>query len=280
MSRTRQSTYRANRQQANTQQRRLNPVFGSVGLFSSDNNSNYQSLRLNIEKRLNHGFTITANYAWSHMLDDQSANGANGRTDPFDRRLDYGVSNDDVPNIFNFTSAWQIPALPVHGLTGKLINGWQVSNIISWRSGFPYSIFSNVDNSLSGVSSDRADYIGGPAALDPDRSHGQLVQEYFNTAAFVPNAIGTFGSSGKNILRGPRYFNMDMAVLKNFVITERTSVQFRSEFFNLFNNVNFAIPNHYLGTTGFGQITSVLNGATPGLPGGPRIIQFALKLMF
>jgi hypothetical protein len=266
--------------EANTQQRRLNPVFGSVGLLSSDNNSNYQSLRLNIEKRLNHGFTITANYTWSHMLDDESPNGSNGRTDPFDRRLDYGNSNDDVPNVFNFTSAWQIPALPVHGLTGKLINGWQVSNIISWRSGFPYSIFSNADNSLSGVGSDRTDYIGGQASLDPDRSHGQLIQEYFNTAAFVPNATGTFGNSGKNILRGPRYFNMDMAVLKNFMITERTSVQFRSEFFNLFNNVNFAIPNNYFGTTGFGQITSVLNGGQPGFPGGPRIIQFALKLLF
>lgn len=266
--------------EANTQERRLNPLFGSVGLFSSDNNSNYQSVRLNIEKRFSHGFTITANYAGSRMLDDQSAAGANGRTDPFNRGFDYGVSNDDVPNVFNFTSAWQIPNLPLQGLTGKLINGWQVSNIVSWRSGFPYSIFSNVDNSLSGVGSDRADYIGGLAILDPDRSHGQLVQQYFNTAAFVPNAIGTFGNSGKNILRGPRFFQMDLAVLKNFSITERTSLQFRSEFFNVFNNVNFANPNNYLGTTGFGQITSVLNNDTPGSPGQPRIIQFALKLLF
>jgi hypothetical protein len=264
----------------NTQQRRLNPLFGSVGLFSSDNNSNYQSLRLNIEKRLSHGFTITANYTRSRMFDDQSPSGSNGRIDPFNRRLDYGISSDDVPNLFNFTSAWQIPALPLHGLSGKLINGWEVSNIISWRSGFPFSIFSNVDNSLTGVGSDRADYIGGPAALDAGRSHGQLVQQYFNAAVFVPNLIGTFGNTGKNILRGPRFFNTDVALLKNFTVTERIAVQFRSEFFNIFNNVNFAQPQNYLGTSSFGQITSVLNGGTAGSPGEPRIIQFALKLLF
>ena len=195
--------------EANTQQRRINPNFGSVGLFSSDNNSHYESLRLNFEKRISHGFSLLANYTRSRLLDDLSPNGANGRTDPFDRRFDYGVSNDDIPNLFNFSATYQIPAAPLHGLVNKLVNGWELSNIITWRSGFPYSIFSNVDNSLSGIGSDRADYIGGQASLNPDRPHGELVQEYFNTAVFVPNAIGTFGSSGKNILRGPR-FSSDM----------------------------------------------------------------------
>jgi hypothetical protein len=81
---------------ANTQQRRLNPVFGSVGLFSSDNNSHYYSMRLNLEKRFSRGFTILANYTWSKMIDDLSPAGANGRTGPFNRRNDYGISNDDL----------------------------------------------------------------------------------------------------------------------------------------------------------------------------------------
>jgi hypothetical protein len=260
-----------NSTEANTQQRRINPLFGSVGLFSSDNDSHYESLRLNLEKRFSKGFTILANYTHSRILDDLSANGGNGQTNPFDRRFDYGVSNDDVPNVFNFSGVWQIPNAPLHGLANKLANGWELTAIANWRSGFPYSVFSNVDNSFSGIFSDRADYIGGPASLDSGRPHGQLVQEYFNVAAFVPNAIGTFGNSGKNILRGPRFFDTDLGLLKDFAISERWKLQFRAEFFNAFNNVNFMQPQNYLGSSSTGQITSANN---------PRILQFALKLNF
>lgn len=260
-----------NSTEANTQQRRINPVFGSVGLFSSDNNSHYESLRLNLEKRFSKGFTILANYTRSKILDDLSANGGNGRTDPFNRRFDYGISNDDVPNVFNFSGVWQIPNAPLHGLANTLANGWELTAITNWRSGFPFSVFSNVDNSFSGIFSDRADYIGGPASLDSGRPHGALIQEFFNVSAFVPNAIGTFGNSGKNILRGPRYFDTDLGLLKHFAITERWNLQFRAEFFNAFNNVNFGQPQNYLGSSSTGQITSA---------GNPRILQFALKLSF
>ncbi len=255
---------------ANTQQRRLNPLFGSVGLFSSDNNSHYESLRLNVERRFSRGLSLLANYTRSRMLDDQSPNGANGRTDPFNRALDYGVSSDDFPNVFNFSATWQLPATPFRGLAARLVNGWELTAITNWRSGIPYSIFSNVDNSLSGVGSDRADYIGGPAMLS-GQSRAAFLQEAFNVSAFVPNAIGTFGNSGKNILRGPRFFDTDMGLLKNFAVVERVAVQFRAEFFNVFNNVNFSNPQNYLGSTSTGQITSA---------GNPRVIQLALKLTF
>ncbi len=130
---------------------------------------------------------------------------------------------------------------------------------------------SGTDNSFSGVGSDRADYIGGPVMLDPNRPHGQLIAQYFNTAAFATNAIGTFGNSGKNILRGPGFFDTDLALLKNTKITERFNVQFRAEFFNAFNNVNFNNPNTNLSSSSFGRITSA---------GDPRILQFALKTIF
>jgi Carboxypeptidase regulatory-like domain len=255
---------------ANTQDRRVNPLFGSVGLFSSDNNSHYESLRVNVEKRFSRGLSLLANYTWSKLIDDLSPNGANGRTDPFNRGFDYGLSSDDFPHVFNFSATWQIPQAPLHGLTSKLLNGWELTAITNWRAGIPYSVFSNEDNSLTGVGSDRADYIGG-ASLDPGRSHGALVQEGFNTSAFVPNAIGTFGTSGKNILRGPRFFDTDLGLLKNFPLFERTSLQFRAEFFNAFNHVNFSNPQNYLGSSSTGQITSA---------NSPRILQLALKLMF
>ncbi|HLJ17276.1 MAG TPA: TonB-dependent receptor [Bryobacteraceae bacterium] len=256
--------------ESNTQARRLNPNFGSVGLFSSSNDSHYNSLRLNLEKRFSHGFSILTNYTWSKMIDD-FAGGGNSQTNPFFRRFDYGLSNDDVPWVFNFSGLWQIPNAPVHGLGGKLINGWQLSAITSWRAGFPYSVYSGLDNSFSSVGHDLADYTGGAAGLDTSRSHGQLVSQFFNTSVFQVNAIGTFGNSGKNILFGPRSFNTDLGLQKNFAIVERVSTQFRAEFFNAFNDVNFGVPGSTVGGSSFGKLTSAAD---------PRILQFALKLMF
>ena len=89
----------------------------------------------------------------------------------------------------------------------------------------------------------------------------------------MANAPGTFGNSGRNILRGPKFFNMDFGLLKTTNITERTRIQFRAEFFNLFNNVNFQFPNANASSSQFGRVTSVV-------PDSQRIIQFGLKLVF
>ena len=172
---------------------------------------------------------------------------------------------------FTVSGVWQIPSPVTHGMAGKLASGWELTSVVLWRSGFPFSIVSGSDNSFSGVGIDRADYIGGPTRLDNSRPHGQLIAQYFNTAAFTTNAIGTFGNSGKNILRGPRYFNTDAALLKNTHVTERVNVQFRAEFFNIFNNVHFNNPSTNLSSASFGRITSAAD---------PRIMQFGLKTIF
>ena len=95
--------------------------------------------------------------------------------------------------------------------------------------------------------------------------------EFFDTSKFVRNEIGTFGNSGRNILRGPRFFNADMSLLKDTRVTERVSVQLRAEFFNIFNTVRFNTPNRNVSSSQFGRITSARD---------PRIIQFGLKLLF
>ncbi len=253
---------------ANTQQRRLYPQLGPVGLFSSDDNSHYHSLQLNLEKRFSRGFTILANYTWSKLIDDY---GPSGTTNPFNRRFDYGISNDDVPHVVHFSGLWQIPRVNVRGPADRLLNGWELTAITLWRSGFPFTVTSGVDNSFSGVGLDRADYLGGQVSLDPGRPHGQLIANYFNTAVFARNAVGTFGSEGKNLLRGPGMFDTDLGLIKNTKITERLNTQFRAEFFNAFNNVNFSGPSSSLSSSSFGRITSA---------GDPRILQLALKLVF
>jgi hypothetical protein len=257
----------------NTQQRRINPNFGNVGYYNSFYNSHYNSLQLNLEKRFNLGLSLLANYTWSKMIDNFGVYGG-FNTDPFDPNFDYGLSNDDVTHVIHFSGIWQVPTPKLTGVAGGFTKGWELTSIVNWRSGFPFPVYSGIDNSFSGVGVDRADFVGtslSQAKLDPNRSHGELIQQYFNPNVFVPNAVGTFGNSGRNILRGPGSFVTDFGVVKNTKVTEKTSVQFRAEFFNFFNNVNFGQPDNSIADSTVGQITGA---------GSPRILQFALKLLF
>ncbi len=249
----------------NTQARRFYKNFSRIGLYESNNNTNYHSLQLNAEKRYARGLSLLASYTWSKKFDDY------GWTNPFNRRFDYGLSREDVPHNFKLSNVWQAPNLKVSGFAGKILNGWMLNSIVTWQSGFPFSIASGRDNSFSGVSRDRADFRGGKANLGSDRSHGDMVARYFDISLFTPNAVGTFGNSGKNNIRGPGFFNTDLGILKATNVTERVSVQFRTEMFNVFNNVNFNGPNSNQSAAQFGRITSSLD---------PRILQFGIKLLF
>lgn len=255
--------------EANTQSRRLYPDFSSIGIYGSGHNSNYNGLQITAQHRFSHGLETLANYTWSKAIDNY------GGSDPFYANFDYGISAYNIPALFNLSEVWTVPHFSkAGGALGKLANGWELSGIWTWRSGFPFSVFSGVDNSFSGVGSDRADFTGSnlsQAKLNADRPHGQLIQQYFNTALFAPNAVGTFGNTAKDFLNGPGYFDVDMGLLKTTAITEKVSAQFRAEFFNLFNNVNFGQPGGTLGSSSFGVISSALD---------PRILQLALKLSF
>jgi len=253
---------------ANTQQRRIYTDFTTIGLYSSDSNSHYNALQLGVEKRVGRGLSVLANYTWSKAIDDY------GASNPFNRKFDYGKSDEDIPHLFKFSNIWQIPTPHMKGIGGKVLNGWEVNSILIWRSGFPFSILSGRDNSFSAVGRDRADFTGtnlAAAQLGSGRPHAQLVQRWFDTSVWAPNAVGTFGNTGRNILRGPRSFDTDLGLLKTTQVTERMSIQFRSEFFNIFNNVNFRNPGGTLGGGDFGRLTSALD---------PRIIQFGLKVLF
>lgn len=250
---------------ATTQQRRPFQSFGPIGFYESGNNTHYNSLQFNMEKRFSHGYTVLASYTWSKKVDDY------GWTTPDNRLFDHGLSREDIPHNFKFSNVWRVPNIRVKGVAGRLANGWMLNSIVIWQSGFPFSVSSGRDNSLTGIGRDRADYLGGDATLDTGRPHGELIAKYFNTAVFASNAIGTFGNSGKNTLRGPRYFNTDFGVTKRTELAERVAVDFRAEFFNVFNNVNFGLPGSNQSSGQFGRITSALD---------PRIVQFGLRLQF
>jgi hypothetical protein len=145
-----------------------------------------------------------------------------------------------------------------------------MNGIFNFQSGTPFSVTSGVDNSQSAINADRANLIGDPH-LDSGRPTAQLIQKYFNTAAFTVNPVGTFGNAGRNILFGPGVKNIDFGIIKTFSMKERYKLQFRAEAFNLFNHPNFNNPNANVSAATFGKITAV---------GAPRVLQLALKAMF
>ncbi len=256
---------------ANTQARRINQNFGNVSLYPDSYNARYNSLQLSMEKRFSRGLSVVCNYTWEKTLDDFPAGGA--VTDPFNLRNDWGLSNDNVSHVFHLSEVWQVPHFQLNGFAGRLANGWEVTSISTWQGGFPFSVFSGLDNSFSGVGYDHADFTGSnySQAVLSGQSHGQMVNQYFKTSLFTYNAIGRFGDAGKNVLIGPRSFNTDLALIKDTTVTEYTKVQFRAEFFNVFNNVNFYAPSNSVVNQNFGAITSAKD---------PRILQFALKFVF
>jgi hypothetical protein len=251
----------------NTQDRRVYPNFGPVTRNDGAGNSNYHSLQWSLEKRFGRGFSMLTSYTWSKNIDDLST------ANPFNRTISRGLASFDVPHNFKFSNLWEVPRLPFGRTAGKLLNGWQLNSILVWQSGFPFTVSSGVDNSFSGVGGDRADYIGGNAKLSDDRPLNDKLLQWFDTTRFVANAPGTFGNSGRGILRGPGYFNTDLGVLKSTAVTERLNVQFRAEFFNVFNHPNFRLPTSNISSSQRGRITAVVDD-------NQRIIQFGLKLLF
>jgi hypothetical protein len=127
-----------------------------------------------------------------------------------------------------------------------------------------------VDNSRSGQNLDTADLAGTPSLTSGSR--GDKVARWFDTKAYVVNALGTFGNVGISTLRGPGLWNVDMGLFKVFRFLETRELQFRSEFFNIFNNANLGLPNATVVSSAFGRITTT---TTP-----PRVIELGLKIRF
>lgn len=277
--------------EANTQQRRVYPDYGSIALINSGVDSNYNALQITVEKRLAHGFSLLSSFAWSKVLDDFAPN----KDTPYftnsctcGRHFDYGPSDDDLSKVFKINGDYETPLVHINRGADAVLNGWEVTGISSWYpSGNPFTIVSGVDNSFSAIGADRADLINVSDIKDTltrHRPHPGVIGQWFNPADFTANAIGTFGDTGKNGLRGPGYFNTDFAAIKNTNI-ERLSVQLRAEFFNVTNHPNFGTPANSQNSPGFGQIGGTLGSNAYGGPTAygtsqPRIMQFGVKASF
>ncbi|HYK62574.1 MAG TPA: carboxypeptidase regulatory-like domain-containing protein [Bryobacteraceae bacterium] len=272
------------------QQRRpfneLYPQFAGIYQLEASANANYNALQIVLRRRFSQGLTLFASHVWSHSIDDASNGfcsctaGVSLPQNSFDTRAEKAASSFDQRQRFtvNFVYDADFLARALRMWPKRLTEGWQLSGIYTLASGLPITPFWNgtAPSGSGETSNDRPDVIGNPND-GPKRRDA-----WFNTAAFVAPVPGTFGNAGRNSIIGPRTNSADFSVLKTTQIRERMNLQFRSEFFNIFNHPNFALPNATFNSSGFGTIASTADVAAgnPLGDGGPRLIQFALKLMF
>jgi hypothetical protein len=268
----------------NPQLRAALPQFAPYEVTAAWGNSSYEAGQVKVEKRFSKGLSFLASYTFGKSIDYQSA--THGSAQPgegiqngLDFKADRAVSDFDVPQNFVFSFVYNLPfgaGQRFGGGAGKvpryLMTGWQVNGIIGAHSGFPVNIYIPFDNANTGsgtVGSLERPSVSGP--LLPSGFHRSL-QEWFDTTAVFLAPFGTaYGNLGRNPIRQDRFSNVDFGLTKNSKLTERTSLEFRSEFFNLFNHPNFGPPDGNFSDLTFGQVLSA---------GNPRFIQFGLKFLF
>jgi hypothetical protein len=259
---------------ANTDSRRPMPEFTQLTFAGTYGISNYDALVLSLEKRFARGLTFLAGFSWQKSLDIASNTAFEGDLGayPYGSIMkDYAVSDFNRKARFTGSFNYEIPG-PKTGAIRYLAADWQINGILILQTGAPLTISTGFDNSFSGINHDRVDIIGDPA-LSGDRGRGAQILQWFNTAAFTPNAPGTFGTLGRNTLVGPGFANMDVSVFKaiSMPYSERHKVELRAEFFNALNRVNLNNPTTSYNSSIFGRITGT---------GDPRIIQLGLRYSF
>ena len=258
---------------ATTNQRRpLFPTFNAITTIESTGRSTYHSLQLTLDKRMSKGFSVLTSYTLSKNMDHAGEGKQTGvtQTNPFDLEFDWGPSNADRRHRLVASALWQIPGEFGNPVARGVLSGWSVTGILALQSGAGFTVTSGVDNARSGTGGQRADISGDPD-LPSDRSTQEKILQWFNTAVYTPNELGTFGNSGRNSLRGPGSKNVDLGLHKTFSTGHGTRLQLRIEAFNAFNWVNLGNPNTSQNSANFARITSA---------GSPRVMQAALRVSF
>lgn len=257
-----------------------------INFFKSDGGSKYNSLQSRLEKRFTHGFSVLATYTYSHAEDNASnANLGSQNNDGFrwfkHPEWEKGNASFDVRHRFTASYIYELPfgngkslLGDAHGAMQQVVGGWQVAGITTVSSG---NWFTPTDSNGSFANSDG---LQMPDVIANPNGKPCLPGTFFNTCAFVDPPLGSFGDAGRNSIRGPGFQIWDFSVFKMFNLTERTHLEFRTEFFNVPNHTNFLLSKSgpqqgnnstVLGASQFGFLTA----ARP-----PRQIQFALKLSF
>jgi len=246
--------------------------FGSEAYFSSVGASSYNSLQLSLQHTAK-TLQFLVGYTLSKSLD--YASGFGEPVNPFNAKLSRGLSSFDQRQNLVISYSYNLP-INVEGLTGKFVNGWQLSGITNFSKGLPVFIFENDDHSLLGTDNsgpmpigiDTPNYSGGKIHYENPRT---VFNPYFDKTQFSAEPIGQLGTSRRSFFAGAGLNNFDMALSKETEIHEQLKLQFRAEFFNIFNHTQFANIDGNFNSATFGNATTAND---------PRIGQLALKLAF
>jgi Carboxypeptidase regulatory-like domain/TonB-dependent Receptor Plug Domain len=265
-------------------------VFGNITDQTSDANSIYNSLQVDLNKRFSHGLQMLHSYTWSHSIDNASGLRVNGNA--LNARLDRGNSEFDVRHRYTGSLVWDIPGFhDQRSAAGRVLGGWQIAGVIVAQTGFPFDITEPQDRCLCDGGTQRPDSTGvAPSFVDPRTNSFGVQNAYFEgtgggsataatnpyfrrvgTGASFAQGAGRFGDLGRNVFHGPGITTVDLALTKRFRIAEQHHVELRGEAFNLLNHTNFNNPSGNIGSSTFGRITSAKD---------PRLIQLTLRYMF
>jgi hypothetical protein len=255
------------------------PAFGPVSWRGNVGNSTFHALQFNTRRAFQNGLLLSANYMWSHSINDGSIGGGESDVpqDSFCRSCDKASSDDDVRHSFNLSAVYHLP-FPA---TRKILGGWTLGVIGTAQTGLPVNVTIDRTNAsvpgldaLSGV--ERPNYVYGVPLTPPG---GSTPQEWINSAAFSTPASGTFGNLGRNAFRAPGISEVEVGLSKDVAVTERMNVRFRADVFNLLNRAQFGAPNADVSQNTFGVITSTISNYATGR-GTPREFQLSMKVWF
>jgi outer membrane receptor protein involved in Fe transport len=254
---------------------RINPAFARVTLVVAEGNSAYDSLQISLNRPMTRNVAAMMSYTWSKCIDNASSShileeGIAGLSNPYNARADRGLCTFDYPNTFRGNT---VVSFPFRG--NRVVEGWQASAIVMANSGSPFSVTDGFDQAglQTGLNS-RPDAVAGCKAILGTVDH------WFNPECFRLQPYGRPGNLGRNTLRGPGMFITDFALLKDTSLGESASVQFRAEFFNIFNHPNFGlpIPDLFVSSGTGATVNPAAGRITTAVPG--RQVQFAVKLLF
>ena len=273
-----------NRRNAVTGARPLSANFGDIFVVGGYPSSGYNALQVNLRRNISRGLRLNANYTWGHAIDN-IAGFFKDYQDPNNIDADRASADADVRHNFSMDAGYDLEFRKWFGDGPRwLIDGWNVNTIIQIRSGLPVN--PTVQGGTFGGFSFRPNLVQGADVVCPNYT---LPTCQFNAAAFTVPPAGVFGNAGRNILRGPSFAQVDLSVGKDTRITEKMSVHFRVEIFNLFNKANFADPSGGLSCGGavgvcgnFGESIATVGNQLGGLLGfgGPRQIQLSARFNF
>jgi Carboxypeptidase regulatory-like domain/TonB-dependent Receptor Plug Domain/TonB dependent receptor len=246
------------------------PVFSNIFAEDTIANSDYNALQLSVDKSYSHGLLFEASYTFSKAI-DQGASFEN-ELNPLNFNATRGLSLLDAKHRFVFSPVWELPLPTYSGFEGKALDGWGISAIITYQTGFPIRIQTQDDLELESsffFEDANTPQATGPVQFVNPKTNGNF---YFNTSNISDPSSGTFGNLPHSLCCGPALSDTDLVISKKTPINERWNTEFRAEFYNAWNHTQFANPDGNFSDLTFGEILKTREG--------PRVMQFALKFLF